>query len=643
MRGWLSHQPISRKVLVLTAGIATFALVLGSVALVALDAWRYQSIAQSDVESLATLLAENMRAPVTFDRQDEADALLAPVKLRPQILRACVYDATNRLFADYHRDDDTPCPADLPPEPGWSTFAARWPIAPALSPEEPPSQPVGTILVERGWSALIERIQAGTITSAVVLFPTLLVALVLAHRLQRTILTPIIDLSRAAQTIGRDERFELPELQPSADEVGTLVAAFASMVNRIKHTNQNLRETNQALRHEIAERQRMEADREVLLARERDANRLKNEFLAVVSHELRTPLNAILGWARILSVAPPDAATLARATASLARNAKAQARVIDDLIDISRIVTGKLRVRFETVDLRVAIEAAADSIRPSTEHKGVSMTMTLPPEPAPVQADRDRLQQIIWNLMSNAVKFTPPGGTMSVSLVASPDAYEVSVTDTGLGIAPEFLPHVFDRFRQADGSMTREHGGLGIGLAIVKELTELHGGTVTAASEGRGHGSRFSIRLPRSLNLEPPERAVHPDDVVAPSLAGVRVLAVDDNRDALEILDSLLTDAGAHVRVAGSGADALAEWERETPDIVLCDLAMPDMTGFELLAEIRQRDALVRRFVPAIAVTAQATEEHVVQSVRAGFQAHVAKPFEAADLVRAVAHALHRS
>jgi signal transduction histidine kinase/ActR/RegA family two-component response regulator len=628
----------------MTVGIAASALLLTIGSLIALDAWRFKGNAQVDVASIASLLAENMSAALSFDRRDEARALLEPVRLRPQIQRACVYDKTGKLFQDYHRPPAAECPSTLPSGQSWWMFEAAASVksTPSTLPHDA-DDIVGTVYVQRDWSTLVERITWGVMSSLVVLVLATLLSIVLAHRLQKAILTPIVQLSAAAQTIGRDEQYDTPLVESTADEVGNLIAAFGSMVDRIRNTNRDLRETNQALRHEIAERRRMEADREVLLARERDANRLKDEFLAVVSHELRTPLNAILGWARILSVAPPDPPTLARATASLARNAKAQARVIDDLIDISRIVTGKLRVRFETVDLRAAVEAAAESIRPSTEHKGVSMTIELPADPAPLQADRDRLQQVIWNLMSNAVKFTPSGGTVAVSLLVSPDAYEVVVTDSGMGIAPEFLPHVFDRFRQADASMTREFSGLGIGLAIVKELTELHGGTVTASSNGVGQGARFAIRLPRALHTTPLERPVHPDDVVTPSLAGVRVLAVDDNRDALEVLDAVLGDAGAHVRLANSGAEALAEWERETPDIVLCDLAMPEMNGYELLAEIRERDATVRRFIPAIAVTAQASEEHVAQSMRAGFQQHIAKPFDGADLVRAVAQALHRA
>jgi signal transduction histidine kinase len=641
-RAAFGRLPIGRKLLLITVGVSTLTLLLAMTALLAVDAQRFRAGAQTDVESIAQLVAGNLAAAIEFDRRDEADILLEPITLRPQILRACVYLPDNRLFAGYQREGAPPCPDSRPLVNRWLTIDA-WASVTAPSAGSGAARTIGTVYVERDWSTLIERVKAGALASGIVLILTVGLAFVLAHRLQKALLTPIVDLAAAAQSIGREEQYEMPRVESSGDEVGGLVVAFESMVDRIQHTNQDLRETNQALRHEIAERRRMEADREVLLARERDANRLKDEFLAVVSHELRTPLNAILGWARILSVAPPDPATLARATASLSRNAKAQARVIDDLIDISRIVTGKLRVRFETVDLRAAVEAAAESIRPSTELKGVSMTVTLPPDPAPLQADRDRLQQIVWNLMSNAVKFTPSGGTVAVSVSRVADAYDVTVSDTGVGIAPEFLPHVFDRFRQADASMTREHGGLGIGLAIVKELTELHGGTVTAASAGRGHGARFSVRLPRALETTPAERAPHPDDIVVPSLAGVRILAVDDNRDALEVLEAVLVDAGAHVRLANSGAEALVEWDREVPDVVLCDLAMPDMNGYDLLAEIRQRDSTVRQFVPAIAVTAQATEEHVAQSIRAGFQQHVAKPFEADDIIRAVAHALHRA
>jgi len=375
----------------------------------------------------------------------------------------------------------------------------------------------------------------------------------------------------------------------------------------------------------------IEQEREALLVREREANRIKDEFLATVSHELRTPLNAIVGWSQILVSTTPDPATVAKAAASLHRNAQAQARVIDDLIDISRIVTGKLRVVAEPLDLRGVVEAAVEAIRPTADHAGISLIVSLPENNCVIKGDQDRLRQIVWNLLSNAVKFAP-GGVVRVTVRHATNQMRLTVSDTGVGIAPEFQAHVFDRFRQADSSITREHGGLGIGLAVVKELVELHGGSIQVNSRGRGTGATFSVLFPCADVVVPHEA---PEEKV-PSLSGVSVLAVDDNADALDVLKVILAAAGADFSVAASGAEALQTWRERPADVVLCDLAMPGMSGFQLLAQIRELDRQAGRVTPAIAVTAHASEEQIARSAQAGFQNHVAKPFNSSQLVRAI-------
>ena len=641
MPSWFSGQPLGRKLLITTASVAALAALAALSILALRDVVRFQRTARADAASVGRLLVEGARGPLESYTPQEAQRQLQALQYRPNVILGCVYGENGALYsAGYHREAEQQCPATVPPDPGWLVLAAHVPLD-RHAESRGAAASSGLLYIERDWAPLVARLEDIGLASVVVLALSIGLSVLLARRLQRSIFTPVADLAAAARTIGLGERYDMPRVASEQDEIGSLVTAFGAMVERVRTTNADLRETNEALRHEIAERKRAEADREMLLVRERDANRLKDEFLAVVSHELRTPLNAILGWSRILSLAPPDPATLGRATASLSRNARAQARVIDDLIDISRIVTGKLRVRFETVDLRASIEAAVESIRPSAEHKNVALTIDLPRDPAPLQADRDRVQQIVWNLLSNAVKFSSIGGSVTVTLTSTPVEYAVAIKDTGAGIAPEFLPHVFDRFRQADASMTREHGGLGIGLAIVKELTELHGGSVTALSEGRGQGSTFIVRFSRTLKqtLDDPSS----DSGPLPSLAGIRVLAVDDNDDALEVLEAVLTEAGASVRVAHTGAAAVAAWENEPPDVLLCDLAMPDMSGYQVLAEIRRRETASGSFVPAIAVTAQATHEHISRSLRAGFAHHIAKPFEATEVVRVVAHTVRRS
>jgi CheY-like chemotaxis protein len=367
---------------------------------------------------------------------------------------------------------------------------------------------------------------------------------------------------------------------------------------------------------------------------------LKDEFLAAVSHELRTPLNAIFGWAQLLSTTTLDEATTAKAIASIARNAHAQARVIEDLVDVSRIVTGKLLLRLQPVDLRVPIEAAVEVARPTAQAKGLRLDVDASSRARLVSGDRDRLQQIVWNLLSNAVKFTPHGGRVAVAVREIGALYEIEVRDTGIGLAPEFRPYVFDRFRQADGSTTREFGGLGLGLSIVKDLTELHGGTVRAASDGIGKGSTFTIQLPALAGPAPLPDITFDDTVEPTALDGVSVLAVDDNRDALDLVTMALGAAGARVRTVISGIEALREWQREPADVLVCDLAMPHIDGFDLLRRIREIDRVSGRVTRAVALSAHATTEYHERSAEAGFLQHLTKPFRRSDVVRAVTAAL---
>ena len=310
---------------------------------------------------------------------------------------------------------------------------------------------------------------------------------------------------------------------------------------------------------------------------------------------------------------------------------------------MSRIVTGKLNLRFDPVNVCEVIDHAVDVTRAAAQTKGISLTTNLPKAVCFVNGDGDRLQQIVWNLLSNAVKFTPAGGRVDVSLVAEDNVFELTVSDTGTGISAEFLPSVFDRFRQADGSMTREHGGLGLGLAIVKELTELHGGTVRAASGGPGQGASFTVRLPQLAGLHFHEPILGNETGRRGSLAGVEILAVDDNQDAIDVLAMALSVQGARVRTASSGQDAIREFERAPVDVLLCDLAMPVVSGFDVLRSIRQKDALRKTHTIAIALTAHASEDHRAESLNAGFDGHIAKPYDASQLTRTIADALGRA
>jgi len=419
-------------------------------------------------------------------------------------------------------------------------------------------------------------------------------------------------------------------LQHTYDELEQLVAARTAELSR----------ANRELSLEIAERRRIEEERAQLLIREQQANRLKDEFLATVSHELRTPLNAVLGWARVLRSADIDPELQARALESIERNAQSQARLIEDILEVSRIVTGKLRLKVRTLDMSQVIDAALDVVRPAAEAKDITLRTDIPERPWRGVGDADRLQQIVWNLLSNAVKFTPRGGTVTATLARANGADEIIVTDTGKGIEPSFLPHVFAPFRQADASTTRDHGGLGLGLAIVRQLTELHGGTVRAESQGVDLGARFIVALPAQQTAPgaAPDSGRHRAAASngPPDLAGVRVMVVDDDRDARELLTATLGYYGADVTAAESAAEALLLLPEVRPDVLLSDIGMSGEDGYSFIRRVRSLPADRGGLIPAVAITAYATAGDRALAMSSGFQLHVPKPFDPVDLARTV-------
>ncbi|HEU4538809.1 MAG TPA: PAS domain-containing protein [Polyangiaceae bacterium] len=375
-----------------------------------------------------------------------------------------------------------------------------------------------------------------------------------------------------------------------------------------------------------------------------EAGRTKDEFLSTLSHELRTPLNAILGWANLLRADALPEAQRGRALETVERNARVQARLIDDLLDLSRIVQGKLVLSVGPIEMARVVEAALDAVRPAADAKGVRLQPVLD-SLATIVGDADRLQQVVWNLLANAIKFTPKGGRVQVLLRREGSHVEIVVADTGQGIAPDFLPHVFDRFRQADGSITRLSGGLGLGLAIVRSLVELHGGTVSVESDGPGTGATFVVRLPTAplrADLAPPpapDPSVRPATPFAshPGLKDVRVLVVDDEADTRGLIVDLLEQCGAAVRTAASAAEAFAVLRAGAFDVLVSDIGMPGEDGYALLRRVRALPAAEGGRVPALALTAYARSEDRTAALRAGFQAHVAKPVEAGELVAAIA------
>jgi CheY-like chemotaxis protein/nitrogen-specific signal transduction histidine kinase len=408
----------------------------------------------------------------------------------------------------------------------------------------------------------------------------------------------------------------------------------------------------------VTEQKRAEAEREHLLEREQvlraraeEANRLKDEFLATISHELRTPLTAILGWATMLRANRLDEESLARAIEIIERNAKNQKQIIEDLLDVSRIITGKLRLKIQPVELASLIEATVESLRPAAAAKEVRLQKILDSDCDPVSGDPARLQQIIWNLISNAIKFTPAGGQVQISLVRIKLHVEINVSDTGQGISREFLPFVFDRFRQADSTTTRKHGGLGLGLAIVRHLVELHGGTVRAESEGEGHGSNFTVTLPLMPVSHPAaaEGRARPNADVRPltfdyaeRLDGLKILTVDDEADTCEMLRVALTQCGAEVTTALSVQEALKQLEHFHPDVLISDIGMPEEDGYELIRRVRQLPVESGGAIPAVALTAYAGAEDRLRVLREGYQMHVPKPVELTELIAVVASLVKR-
>jgi signal transduction histidine kinase/CheY-like chemotaxis protein len=365
------------------------------------------------------------------------------------------------------------------------------------------------------------------------------------------------------------------------------------------------------------------------------ANRLKDEFLATLSHELRTPLNSVLGWARLLASGKLDAPQTVRAVQAIERAGWAQSRVIEDLLDVSRIVAGKLQLNPRPTVVQPLVQAAVDSLRPAAEAKRITVVTTLDPTPTPIAADADRLQQVAWNLVSNAIKFTPSGGRVGVRLTSSADELRLVVSDNGIGFSPDVATHLFERFRQGDSSSTRQHGGLGLGLGIVRHVVELHGGTVTATSAGENQGSTFEVRLPIRAWEAP---LVEPMNLAAPapSLRGVTVLVVDDDVHALDYVRATLEQYGAIVVTASSAREAKARFKRQPPDVFVSDLVMPDEDGLQLIRDIRQLDRARGRITPAAALTALARTDDRRRALTAGYQMHVAKPVDPSELVSTV-------
>ena len=609
MRHWFRDQPIRRKLALMTLASSVIALVFAGAGVFALDVVQDRREITRDLTAQARTIGENSTAAITFEDPRSAGETLAVLEIHPNVEYACIFRADGSLFATYFRDGEGACPpaaADM--------LEVGWGDARIVAPINFDGRRIGTVLIHRDLSDVIERLSVlGAILSALLVFAVLLAALI-GHRMQRTIADPLLALAKTARVVSETKDYSLRGDITSNDEVGIVVRAFNDMLDRVQERNTELSQ----------------------------ANRLKDEFLATLSHELRTPLNAILGWIRIVRATDLPPNTRARALESIERNAGLQARLIEDLLDVSRIVTGKLHLQPRRTDLAAIVDAAVEIVQPAAAAKNIHVVTAVDSRPAMTAGDPDRLQQVIWNLLSNAVKFTQAGGRVDVRL-ARDNGYVLTVADNGLGIEPAMLPQMFQPFRQIDASPTREQGGLGLGLAIVRQLVEMHGGTVSARSRGAGTGTTFEVRLPSVLPSDEP-RIKEPAATAAgaatasPSrlLTGIDVLVVDDEEDTRELLKAVFDSYGAKVTAVGSAADAVREVDRAVPHVIVSDIGMPVEDGFSLMRRIRARPAGAGGDCPAIALTAYASAMDRDAALAAGYQAHVAKPFEPADVARLI-------
>jgi signal transduction histidine kinase/CheY-like chemotaxis protein len=637
MTTWFRALPIRRRLVVMTAASTAAALLLAGGGFLAWDVLTFRNEIVADLRSQVRILGEHSAPALVFNDERAAGETLAALELRPQVIMGCVYGADGRLFATYHRGQGRSCP----PMPALeATFG--WREARYVVPITYAGSRTGTLFIHRDMDDAGARLLVGLATVAALIILCTLVALAIGSRLQRSIVDPMLQLADTARAVSSADDTRRRVVPTSDDEVGVVMHAFNDMLDRIAERTAALSRANADLQREVDERKRMEAERTMLLARERDANRLKDEFLATLSHELRTPLNAVLGWTRVMRTATMPVDTQARALESIERNARMQARLIEDLLEVSRIVTGKLRLQVRPADLAGIVDSALSVIQPAAAAKRLNVVTEIDTRPAMTSGDRDRLQQVIWNLLSNAVKFTPAGGEIRVTLRRD-RGFIITVQDTGSGIVPSFVPHLFEPFRQADGSASREHGGLGLGLAIVKQIVELHGGTVSAQSGGRGVGARFEVFLPSelpadnlSVRLDTTATALPVPQLDPNLLRGVRVLIVDDEADARDLMQTTFEGYGATVDTAASSGEAMQIFERATPDVLVSDIGMPFEDGYELIKRVRRRAPAQGGLVPAVALTAYASPSDRLAAIGAGYQAHVSKPYEPSEVVMLV-------
>jgi signal transduction histidine kinase/ActR/RegA family two-component response regulator len=617
--GWLRRLPsFGEKVVWLLTSTGGLAVVLVSVGVVVFAYFDLRNEVFDSIESRSRVAAMNSGAPLAFDDRANAQEALAALNGSPHVARATVFDHEGRRFAQFARDKDAAPELPLDDRLGF-VERGEWQVY--TRPVEDAGRPLGFVQVVFDLRRLRNRVATLLGVVVVIALGAVLLLHVVSRGLARVLVQPVDELSRTARLISQTRNFGLRVTPSSSDEIGQLTVDFNDMLDELQKQHAEL----QAARRTAEE-----------------ASRSKDEFLATLSHELRTPMTPILGWSQILLRAAHEPERVRQGAEIVERNARIQTRIIDDLLDMSRIIAGKMVLRVEDVDLAQVVEQALITVHAAAEARGVALEVALGREVPKVRGDPNRLQQIAWNLLSNAIKFTPRGGRVRISL-QQPEAGTVrlAVSDDGQGMPPELIPHVFERFRQADSSTTRAQGGLGLGLAIVKQLAEQHGGSVSASSGGPGLGSTFSIDLPVPLgpSLSPrPDAGESADPVgdAGPKLLGLRVLLVDDEEDARQLMTHILEEAGARVLGADSAAQALMQLRSAPVDVLVSDIGMPEADGYSLVRAIRNLPAEQGGLLPAIALTAFAREEDRQRALQAGFDLHLGKPVEPQHLVDSV-------
>ena len=474
----------------------------------------------------------------------------------------------------------------------------------------------------------------------------LMCAYPLSHFAEHSLAEPLVGVCSAHSRVVPAESYSS---LIGADDQGRHIVSLQQKASALELEIAERNRAEEKLRDELARSEKLLMREQILRGEAESANRMKDDFLATVSHELRTPLNAIIGWSHMLRSGRLDAQNVEHAVETIERNAKSQAQLVEDILDVSRMISGKLKLDMALVDIAAVINAAIDSVQLAADSKQITLDVIFQPSARHVLGDASRLQQVVWNLLSNAIKFTPPGGRVTIKLEHVKCDIQVKISDTGQGITADFLPCVFDRFRQIDSSSTRRHGGLGLGLAIVRHLIELHGGTVAVESEGEGCGATFTVNLPAAVlgrdlktikrdSRSSLSRKYRANGTSLPSLIGIRVLLVDDDSDSLHFLSTYLMQREADVRVAHSASEALQVIESYDPQVLVFDLAMPEEDGFSLIEKIREREAWNQKRVPAIALTAHVRVDDRVRALAGGFDLFVPKPVEVEELVTAIAN-----